>query len=398
MVAPRHPTILALAFFQVCAGILEVETTLFGAFMLSLRASSEVLGLVLGAGCCTGVLGSFLGGQLTDLVGARKLFLSGVALATLGLTVEGLSTSWLTAALGFLAIQGAQTAYHPAALRLVAEAAPDHMGSALGFLNTVYSVVAIGGALLTGWLAQEAGWSAVFLAKTGLHLLALLVMVPLIPPQRHLTPPPQRQRKGQEWLSPLRSAPLRHIYAALAAGTVLSYAPSFLAYDQRLAGRPLALACFPSIYNAVWLLSNWPAGVLGDKLGCWKVVVSGYALASLAWLLFPWPRETVHLYLLYSLYCLGNSAGSYAEVLVMKHAPQGEQGRAMGLLDVFRFAGSAIGEGCGGLLWRILGAEASYILTALGMGLACILVLKASQSSKTCALFPDGGDSKSLSR
>jgi predicted MFS family arabinose efflux permease len=197
---------------------------------------------------------------------------------------------------------------------------------------------------------------------------------------------------------PLRSAPLRHIYAALAAGTVLSYAPSFLAYDQRLAGRPLALACFPSIYNAVWLLSNWPAGVLGDKLGCWKVVVSGYALASLAWLLFPWPRETVHLYLLYSLYCLGNSAGSYAEVLVMKHAPQGEQGRAMGLLDVFRFAGSAIGEGCGGLLWRILGAEASYILTALGMGLACILVLKASQSSKTCALFPDGGDSKSLSR
>jgi MFS family permease len=88
MVAPRHPAILALAFFQVCAGILEVETTLFGAFMLSLRASSEVLGLVLGAGCCTGVLGSFLGGQLTDLVGARKLFLSGVALATLGLAVE----------------------------------------------------------------------------------------------------------------------------------------------------------------------------------------------------------------------------------------------------------------------------------------------------------------------
>jgi MFS family permease len=376
MSALRHPTILVLAFWLVCAGLFEVEATLFGAFMFSLRAGPEVLGLVLGVGLGIGALGSLLGGQLTDRIGARLTLLSSVALTAFGLAVEGFSTSWPIAALGFLIIQGAQMPSYPASLRLIGEVAPEQMGNAFGFLSTVYSLVAIGGALLTGWLAQETGWSAVFFAKAGLHLLALLVMVLFLPPS-HGRPARalQNQYNKLGLLSPLRSALLRYVYGAVVIGTILGYAPSFLAYDPRLAGNPLVLARFPSIYNAVWLLSNWPAGLLGDRFGRWKVVVGGYALASLAWLFFSWPQGVEALYLLYALYCLGNSAGSYAGLLAMECAPQEEQGRAVGLFDAFRMAGAAIGEGFGGLLWRGVGAGPSYFLAALGMGLACFLLL-----------------------
>lgn len=389
----RHPTVLVLAFFQVCAGLLEVGTALFGAFMFSLKAGPEVMGLVLGVGWGIGALGSLLGGQLADRLGARRTLLGGVALTALGLVVEGLSLCWPVAALGFLLIQGSQMASHPAVLRLVEEATSGRMGNAIGFLDTVYALVAVGGALLAGHLAEAVGWPAVFLSKAGLYLLALFLMLALLPRGR---PAPSAEARSERrgWPALLRNASLRYICASVVVVTVLGYAPSFLAYDPRLAGSPQGLSRFPAIYNAAWLLSSWPAGLLGDRIGRWKVVIGGYALMGLAWLLFPWPQEVFPLYLLYALYCLGNSAGFYATLLAMECVPQDEQGRAVGLFDTCMLAGATIGEGCGGLLWGGLGAGPSYLLAALGLGLGCLLLLRGKFArpipSVPPAPFPPG--------
>lgn len=383
----RHPTVIALAFFQVCAGLLEVGTALFGAFMLSLKAGPEVMGLVLGFGWGVAALGSLLGGQLADRLGARTTLLGGVALTTLGLAVEGLSPSWPVAALGFLLIQGSQMASHPAVLRLVEEAAAGQTGNVVGFLDTAYALVAVGGALLAGHLAEAVGWPAVFFSKAGLYLLALLLMLALLPRGRPASSPGgQPEKRG--WPALFRNAPLRYICASVVAVTALGYAPSFLAYDPRLGGSPQVLSRFPAIYNAAWLLSSWPAGLLGDRIGRRKVVIGGYALMGLAWLFFPWPQDVPFLYLLYALYCLGNSAGFYATLLAMECVPQDEQGRAVGLFDTCMLAGAAMGEGCGGLLWGGLGAMPSYLLAALGLGLGCLLLLRGKFARPTPLVPP----------
>ncbi len=381
-----HPTVLALAFFQLCAGLLEVGTALFGAFMLSLKAGPEAMGLVLGSGWGVAALGSLLGGQLADRVGARTTLLGSVALTTLGLVVEGLSPSWPVAASGFLLIQGAQMASHPAVLRVVEEAASGRTGNAVGFLDTVYSLVAIGGALRAGWLAEAAGWPVVFLSKAGLYLLALLPMFALVPHGRAAHPSEVPHGK-QEWPALLRNTSLRYVCASVAAITVLGYAPAFLAYDPRMPS-PQVLSRFPAIYNAACLLSSWPAGLLGDRIGRRKIVIGGYGLMGLAWLLFPWPREVSLLYLLYALYGLGNSAGFYATLLAMECVPQEAQGRVVGLLDTCMLAGAAIGEGCGGLLWSGLGAGPSYLLASLGMGLGCLLLLRGRPAQSTPSAPP----------
>ncbi len=378
----RHPTVLALAFFQVCAGLLEVGTALFGAFMLSLKAGPEVMGLVLGLGWGTAALGSLFGGQLADRLGARTTLLGGVALTTLGLVMEGLSPTWPVAASGFLLIQGAQMASHPAVLRLVEEAAAGQTGNTVGFLDTVYSLVAVGGALLAGWLAEASGWPAVFFSKAGLYLLAFLPMFILLPHGRPVrSTEVQAGRRG--WPALLRNASLRYICASVVVVTVLGYAPSFLAYDPRLGGSPQVLSRFPAIYNAAWLLSSWPAGLLGDRIGRRRIVIGGYALMGLAWFLFPWPKEVILLYPLYALYCLGNSAGFYATLLAMECVPQEQQGRAVGLFDACMLAGAAVGEGGGGLFWGSLGAGPSYLLAALGMGLGCLLLLRGRPARPT---------------
>ncbi len=383
----RHPVILALAFWQVCAGLLEVGTVLFGAFMLSLRAPPEVMGIVVGSGWGMGMLGSLLGGQQADRRGTRAVILSGAGATALGLVVEALSFHWLPAALGFLLIQLAQAGLYPAVLRLIEEAAGKQAGNAIGFLDTTYSLVAIGGALLAGWLAQEFGWPFLFLAKAGLYLPPLLLLVLLLP--RHRPAPVQRTQTALGGLlTPLRHATLRYIYAAVAAVTVLGYAPSFLAYDPRLAGNPFLLARFPAIYNAAWLLSAWPAGILGDRLGRQKVVVAGYILMGLAWLLFPCPQEIGLLYALYALYCLGNSAGSYATLLAMEAVPPEERGRTVGWSNAWMFGGSTVGESCGGILWGRLGASFSYLLAALGAGLGTLFLLARGRSCRSTPSAP----------
>ncbi len=55
-------------------------------------------------------------------------------------------------------------------------------------------------------------------------------------------------------------------------------------------------------------------------------------------------------YLLYSLYCLGNSLGFYASVFALDVAPERFKGRAVGLFDAAMYSGSALGDGAGGLL------------------------------------------------
>ncbi|MGB9724095.1 MAG: MFS transporter [Chloroflexia bacterium] len=384
----RHPAILVLAFFQVCAGLLEVGTALFGAFMLSLKAGPEAMGLVLGLGWGAAALGALFGGQTADRLGARTTLLGGVVLTAFGLAIEGLSPTWPVAAAGFVLIQGTQMASHPAVLRLVEEAAAGRTGNAVGFLDTVYTLVAVGGALLAGWLAEAVGWPAVFFLKAGLYLLALLPMLFFLPRGRPApsSEAPSERRRG--WPALLRNASLRYICASVVVVTVLGYAPSFLAYDPRLGGSPQVLSRFPAIYNVAWLLSSWPAGFLGDRLGRWRIVIGGYALMGLAWLLFPWPQEATLLYPLYALYCLGNSAGFYATLLAMESVSQEEQGRAVGLFDTAMLAGAALGEGCGGLFWGALGGGPSYLLAALGMGLGCLLLLRGRSARPTPSAPP----------
>lgn len=185
----------------------------------------------------------------------------------------------------------------------------------------------------------------------------------------------------------LRNAALRYICASVVVVTVLGYAPSFPAYDPRLGGSPQVLSRFPAIYNAAWLLSSWPAGLLGDRLGRWRIVIGGYALMGLAWLLFPWPQGATLLYPLYALYCLGNSAGFYATLLAMECVSQDEQGRAVGAFDTCMLVGAAVGEG-GGLFWGVLGAGPSYLLPALGTGLGCLLLLKGKSARPTPSAPP----------
>jgi predicted MFS family arabinose efflux permease len=364
MKALRNRAVLAFLLFNLLAGILYVGGALLVSFMRSFGATPAQLGLILGAGWVASVLGALIGGDLADRIGPRKTVLLTTALVTLGLLGKALSRHWLQAGAWHLLGMGAQAALFPASVALLKGEMGEEVGSPLGFLNTAFSVVAIPGAALTGWVVERWGWPTLFLGKFATYLVALPLLLLLLPKVSGEAEE-QEEEKGK-WRQALAHPPLLLVCASVFVVTLGGYCYAYYPYfvQERFAANVQRLALFDSIYNGVWMLSNWPAGLLADRVGRGRVAMTGYGLMGLAWFLFPFSPFLPLTYLFYALYCLGNSMGFYASVFVIDVAPETLKGRAVGLFNAAMYLGSALGDGVGGTLWQLLGARFSFALAA----------------------------------
>jgi len=373
----RHPVVLAFFLFNLMAGILFVGGALLVSFMRSFGTTPSQLGLILGAGWGASVLGALAGGSLADRIGPRRTVLLTAAVVATTLLGKALSRHWLQAGMCHLVGMGAQAALFPAAVVLLKEAIGEEVGSPLGFLNTVFSAIAIPGAALTGWVVQRHGWSVLFLGKFATYLLVFPLLALLLPEVRGRD---ERQDEARgTWREALSHPALLSVCASAFVVTVGGYVHAYYPYfvQEHFAADVRGLAVFDSLYNAVWMVSNWPAGLLADRVGRGRVALIGYGMTGAAWFLFPLAPSLLVTYLLYSLYCLGNSLGFYASVFALDVAPERCKGRAVGLFDAAMYSGSALGDGTGGLLWQRWGARSSFTLAGGAYLLGALLLASA---------------------
>lgn len=114
-------------------------------------------------------------GRLADMFGRRTMYLTGLALYTLGSVACGLAPSawWLV---GFRVIQaagGAMLLTNSAAL--VTAAFPRHrLGEGMGIYLASFSIAQLAGPTLGGLLAQSAGWRWVFWFNVPIGVLCLI--------------------------------------------------------------------------------------------------------------------------------------------------------------------------------------------------------------------------------
>jgi predicted MFS family arabinose efflux permease len=275
---------------------------------------------------------------------------------------------------------GAQAAHAPAGMALLKDAVGDEMGGSLGFLNAAFCAAAVPGAALTGWVVGKWGWSSLFMGKFVLYLAILPVLFLALP---EIQAEGQVQEEKVHWGDALHYPALWWICTSVFLLTLGAYCHSYYPYyvQERFAADVRQLAWFDSLYNAVWMLSNWPAGMLADRIGAGRIAMVGYALMGFAWFLFPFGPSLFSLYVLYVLYCLGNSLGFYATVFAQDVVPAPFRGRAVGLFNALMYLGSAIGDGIGGWLWQGLGARFSFVLAA-GANILGSLLLSIARSKR----------------
>ncbi|WP_433766007.1 MFS transporter [Pseudomonas putida] len=121
-------------------------------------------------------------GRLGDLIGRRRLLLSGIGLFSLASALCGLAPS-LELLIGARALQGLGAAIMMAlTLAFVGETvAKDKTGSAMGLLGTMSAIGTALGPSLGGLLIGEFGWRGIFLVTVPLGLLTWLLAKRYLP-------------------------------------------------------------------------------------------------------------------------------------------------------------------------------------------------------------------------
>lgn len=130
----------------------------------------------------TGAVGQPLMGRLADLLGARRVFLAGVALASVVCGVAPLAPgfAWLAGARAVQAL-ATSTAF-PSGLGLIRAASGNRVpASALAVLTIAGSTSAGLGPTIGGFLVSTWGWQAIFLVNVPITLAAIVLGLRWLP-------------------------------------------------------------------------------------------------------------------------------------------------------------------------------------------------------------------------
>ncbi|MEV4640941.1 MFS transporter [Actinoplanes sp. NPDC049548] len=303
-------------------------------------------------------------GRLGDLVGRRRLLVTGVALFTVGTLLCGLAPN---IALLILArgLQGAGAAGMLAmTMAVVGDTVPeDRTGTAMGLLGTMSAVGTALGPTLGGVLVEGFGWRAIFLGVVPLGAVTLVLVHRALPRVRAAAPI-GRPRAALLDLTVLREPAIAlglttSVLVSAVMMSTLVVGPFHLSGALRLG--PALVGLVMSAGPAVAALTGVPAGRATDRLGTGTMVVAGLGAiiaGAVVLALMPVaagvPGYVLPLVVVTAGYAVFQAANNTA---VMRDAPADRRGQVSGLLNLSRNLGLMAGASMMGAVFAVAGTS-----------------------------------------
>jgi MFS family permease len=156
------------------------------------------------------------------------------------------------------------------------------------------------------------------------------------------------------------------IVAVTAAFTLARFSEAFLLLRAQAAGLPLTLV--PSVMvvmNVVYALSAWPAGVLSDGMGRYRLLTIGFALLIVADVILAVNGSVAVVMLGVALWGLhmGLTQGLLS-AMVADTAPAELRGTAFGVFNLVGGIALLVASIVAGALWQIAGPEGTFLAGA----------------------------------
>jgi MFS family permease len=319
-------------------------------------------------------------GQLSDSRGKRLPFVQwGYALSALSkpLMAAFVWPLWIFFARTLDRLgKGIRTGARDAMLSDEATAATK--GRVFGFHRSMDSLGAVLGPLLAlGFLYYwPYQYKTLFLIAFLPGLLAVAASF-LIREKKH--PPRPRPRPGLfAFLGYWKNSP--PVYKRLVTGllffALFNSSDVFLLLKLKEGGlTDTAVIAIYIFYNLVYALSAYPAGILADRLGMKKVLLSGLLVFAVVYAGFAF-CNTLPLYIaLFALYGLYSAAtGGIAKAWISNLVPRGETATALGTFGGLQSLAMLAASSLTGLMWYYWGSQATFCITA-GASLLAIAYL-----------------------
>ncbi len=127
-------------------------------------------------------------------------------------------------------------------------------------------------------------------------------------------------------------------------------------------------------YNLFYVLCSYPAGVISDRIGRWKVIGVGWLLYGAVYLGFAYAGP-VSIWLLFGLYGIYiGLADGVGKALVADHAPPEARGAALGFYYMAAGFTTIVGNVLAGWLWTRFSPSATFLAGAILTAVALILI------------------------
>ena len=335
-----------------------------------LGVSALTVGIIEGIAEATASIVKIFSGALSDYLGHRKwVAAAGYGLAAITKPVFPLATGIVTiTAARFVDRVGKGIRGAPRDA-LVADLTPEGArGSAFGLRQSLDTIGAVLGPLAAivfmAWLADDfktVFWIAVVPAFVSVAIIAFGVREPDRPAQlRAVKAPFSRAELGR------LPAAYWMVVAVTAVFTLARFSEAFLLLRAQAARLPLALV--PSVMvvmNVVYALSAWPAGVLSDSIGRYRLLMLGFALLILADVVLAVNGSVAVVMLGVALWGLhmGLTQGLLS-AMVADTAPAELRGTAFGMFNLVGGVALLLASIVAGALWEIAGPEGTFLAGA----------------------------------
>jgi len=123
------------------------------------------------------------------------------------------------------------------------------------------------------------------------------------------------------------------------------------------------------VFNITYALLSYPLGRLSDKIGRKWIIVSGYLIYGLVYILFALTKSSLSIYILFAIYGLYMAFTEGVEkAFISDIAPKDFKATVIGLHATLVGIGLFPASFVAGLLWKYIAPEATFIFGGI-MGL-----------------------------
>jgi MFS family permease len=339
-----------------------------------LGANKSVIGLIEGIAESTASLLRVFSGWLSDRMGSRKwLMAAGYGTATLSRPILALAAGWhQVLASRFVDRFGKGVRVAPRDALIAESSEATHIGRAFGLQRAMDTFGAVMGPacafLLLGLLSGS--YRAVFWISIVPGLVAVLLVVFLI---REKPPSRRRETAGAK---PARFGWRFRFFVVIAAVFALGNSSDvFLILRARQLGiSPVLIPLVYLLFNLVYALSAFPAGIVADRFGKKRVILLGFALFAAVYYGFAIAQTSRQIWFLFALYGLfmGLTEG-VQKAFLSTIIPQGFKATAYGIYNTVVGIAVFPASLLGGWLWDRVSPSATFYFGAITAVLSAAL-------------------------